>query len=78
MKLFLRAYLQTALVSISTRMISKQILIGVFIIGFVLSLLWTFNISKLAFSTNKEKIIYSLGAAFGSVFGVILFNFLQK
>ena len=74
MKLFFRAYFQTALVSISTILISKEILFGVFIVGFVLSLLWTFNISTLAFSTNKEKIIYSLGAAFGSVFGIILFK----
>lgn len=74
MKLFFRAYFQTALVSISTILISKEILFGVFIVGFVLSLLWTFNISTLAFSTKKEKIIYSLGAAFGSVFGIILFK----
>jgi hypothetical protein len=77
MKLFFRAYLQTAMVSISTIMISKEILVGVFLVGFTLSLLWTFNISTLAFSTTKQKLIYSLGAGLGSMSGVLIFNFLK-
>jgi hypothetical protein len=77
MKLFFRAYLQTAMVSISTIMISKQILAGVFIVGFIVSVLWTFNVSTLAFSTTKQKLIYSLGAGLGSMSGVVFFNFTQ-
>ena len=78
MKLFFRAYLQTAMVSISTIMISKQILAGVFIVGFIVSILWTFNVSTLAFSTTKQKLIYSFGAGLGSMSGVIFFNILNK
>lgn len=77
MKLFLRAFIQTGLVSISTILIAKQILVGVFLVGFILSLLWTFNISTLAFSTTKQKLIYSLGAGLGSMSGVLIFNFLK-
>jgi hypothetical protein len=78
MKLFLRAYFQTTLGSISTIFILKELLFGVFIVNFLLSILCTFNISTLAFSTSKQKIIFSIGAGLGSVSGVLLFNFLQK
>jgi hypothetical protein len=77
MKLFFRAYLQTTMVAISTIMISQQILVGVFLVGFLVSILWTFNVSTLAFSSTKQKIIYSLGAGLGSMSGVVFFNFLQ-
>lgn len=77
MKLFFRAYFQTTMVAISTIMISKQILVGVFLVGFLVSILWTFNVSTLAFSTTKQKLMYSFGAGLGSMSGVIFFNLLN-
>lgn len=78
MKLFFRAYFQTTMVAISTIMISKQILVGVFLVGFLVSILWTFNVSTLAFSTTKQKLMYSFGAGLGSMSGVVFFNLLNK
>jgi len=34
--------------------------------------LWTFNVSRIAVSTIKQKITYSLGAGTGAVCGVLL------
>jgi hypothetical protein len=77
MQLFCRSFIQNAMVSIITILISKQILIGVFVISFFLTLLWSYNIEKLAFSSTKEKIIYSIGAGLGSISGLLLFDFFK-
>ncbi len=72
MKLFLQSFLQVGLVSISTVLITKQIYFGIFIVGFLISLLWTYNVSRIAISTLNQKITYSLGAGTGAVTGVLL------
>lgn len=72
MKIFFQSFFQIGLVSISTILITKQLYIGVFFVSFLISLLWTFNVSRLSISTNKQKIIYSLGAGLGAVCGVLL------
>ena len=46
--------------------------IGIFVVAFLISLLWTFNVSRLAISTMNQKLIYSLGAGIGAVCGVLL------
>lgn len=45
---------------------------GIFVVGFLISLLWTFNVSRIAVSTMKQKITYSLGAGTGAVCGVLI------
>jgi hypothetical protein len=72
MKIFLQSFFQISLVAINTMLISKGILIGVFIVSFLISLLWAFNVSKVAISTIKQKLIYALGAGCGAVIGLIL------
>jgi hypothetical protein len=47
---------------------------GIFILGFLISLLWSFNVSKIAVSTINQKITYSLGAGIGAVCGVLITN----
>jgi hypothetical protein len=39
--------------------------------------LWTFNVSRIAVSTIKQKLIYSLGAGAGAVCGVLLTQLLN-
>ncbi len=70
MKLFLKSFTQVFLVAVNTVLISKGVIPLVFIISFGISLVWTFNVSKVAVSTLKEKIIYSFGGAFGAVSGM--------
>lgn len=75
MKLFFRAYLQTTLAAISTVLILKQLILGILIVNFILSLVCTFNLSKLSLSSTKEKIIFSLGAGIGSTCGVLIIGY---
>ena len=72
MRTFFQSFLQIGLVSISTVLITKHLYYGIFVSAFLISLLWTFNVSRIAVSTMKQKLIYSLGAGTGAVFGVLL------
>ena len=58
MRIFFQSFLQIGLVSISTILITKQLYFGIFIVGSLISFLWTFNVSRIAVSTMKQKIIY--------------------
>lgn len=74
MKIFLQSFFQIGLVAINTMLISKGIILGVFVVSFLISLLWAFNVSKVAISTTNQKLIYALGAGCGAVFGLSMIN----
>ena len=77
MKTFFQSFLQIGLVSISTILITKHLYYGIFVVAFLISLLWTFNVSRIAISTMKQKLIYSLGAGTGAVCGVLITQILN-
>jgi hypothetical protein len=77
MKIFFQSFFQIALVSISTILITKHLYFGIFVSSFLITLLWTFNVSRIAVSTIKQKLIYSLGAGTGAVCGVLLTQLLN-
>lgn len=72
MSLFFTGFLQVFLVAINTLLISKQQYIGVFIISFFISFIWSFNIKKVAFGNMNDRLIYSTGAAIGGLSGLFL------
>lgn len=78
-ELFLTGILQVILICLNTYQIaafvksqSFYILIGIFIVGFLISLIWSFNVKKIAFGNLINRICYASGAAVGSVIGVII------
>ena len=77
MKIFFQSFFQIGLVSISTILITKHLYFGIFVVSFLITLLWTFNVSRIAVSTIKQKLIYSLGAGTGAVCGVLLTQLLN-
>ena len=72
MKIFLQSFFQVGLVAINTLLISKGYILGVFIVSFLISLLWAFNVSKVAISTLNQKLTYALGAGIGAVTGLLI------
>jgi hypothetical protein len=72
MKTFFTSFFQIGLVAVNTLLISKQLFFDVFICSSLISLLWAFNVSKIALSDLKQKIIYSLGAGCGAITGMFL------
>ena len=77
MKLFLTAFIQVALVSFNTYLISHNMIIGIFFASFLISYVWSGNVKKISVSNQLERIIYSSGAAFGGVVGYFLANLLN-
>ena len=77
MKTFFQSFLQIGLVAINTLLISKQLFLWVFICSSLISLLWAFNVSKIALSDLRQKLIYSLGAGCGAITGMLLVKLLM-
>jgi len=75
LKLFLTGFTQVFLVVVNTYFISHDYIIGIFVIGFSISLVWTFNVKRIAIGNMRDRIYYSLGACLGSGIGYIAAKF---
>ncbi len=75
MKIFFQSFFQIGLVAVNTLLISKQLFLGVFVCSTLISLLWAFNVSKIALSDLREKLIYALGAGTGAITGLCIVKF---
>jgi hypothetical protein len=78
MQLFLTGFIQVFFVAINTYFLSRGFYIGVVICGFIISFIWSWNVKKIAFGSTKDRIIYSLGAGLGSLFGLIVSQYITK
>ena len=72
MKLFTTGFLQVFFVVINTYFISKSYLLGIIICGFIISFIWSHNVKKIAFGSEYDRFIYSLGAMSGSLIAYFL------
>lgn len=77
LKPFLFGLLQVTLVSLNTYQISKFYLVGAFIVGFLISLTWTFNV-RTALGTWRDRLSYSTGAAVGTLTGMYMGKLLYE
>ena len=75
-KHFLLAYTQVLFVSLNTIFLAKNNPSMVFICAFLISYIWTHNVKKIAFGNELDKLIYALGAALGSLSGLIISHYL--
>lgn len=70
MKLFLTGFAQVFFVSINTYFLAHEMYLGVLVAAFMISLIWSFNVKKVAFGTNIDRVVYAAGATYGSVAGL--------
>lgn len=63
-------FLQVSLVAANTWMISNNVVYGIFIVSFLISLVWSINVKKIAFGSWLDRALYSFGAGSGALFGV--------
>lgn len=68
-KIFVMAFIQIFLVSANTYFISKSYWIGIALAGFGISWFWSSNVKYIAFADKRYKLIYSIGATMGGIFG---------
>lgn len=69
---FLYAYTQVMLVVINTWQVAHQKFFEAIIVGFLISLVWTFNIKRIAFGEWETRLTYCLGASLGTASGLLI------
>ena len=70
MSLFSTGFIQVYFVALNTYFIANGFYIGVLIAAFLISYIWSFNVKKVAFGYERDRITYASGAAFGAVAGL--------
>jgi hypothetical protein len=76
--IFLSSLLQIFFVSINTILISREMIIQAGVCGFLLSLVWTFNIKRIGIASWGERISYCLGAGIGTSSGILFIKMIGK
>jgi hypothetical protein len=76
--LFLSGFLQVIFVSSSTYQIAHGFIFGATITGFLVSLIWSYNVKRIAFCDTTDRIIYAFGAGLGSFLGVYVTKFIYE
>lgn len=70
-KLFGTGFGQVFLVSVNTWLIAHELLAAVAVVGFGISILWSFNVKSVAFGGWPDRLLYSAGASIGGLIGVL-------
>jgi hypothetical protein len=73
--LFLTALIQVMLVSMNVIFITYHHVLAMVLTGFSISIIWTFNVKKIAFGSLTDRIIYATGASIGTLTGYYLSNY---
>lgn len=75
---FLYAYIQVLLVVTNTWQVANGKFMGAVAVGFLISLVWTFNVKRVAFGDWATRLIYCLGASLGTASGLIITQLIYK
>ena len=75
-KLFISAMTHVALVAMNMVFLTSHNIVMLGVTGFLISLIWTFNVKKVAFGTWMDRIVYSCGACTGTLSGYYLATYL--
>ena len=67
--LFLRAALYVGLTTMNVALLLNKNYAGMFSTSAFLSYLWTHNVKSLAFSDERQRVSYALGAGVGCILG---------
>jgi hypothetical protein len=70
MKLFTTGFLQVFFVCVNTYFIGKEMYMAVFVVGCIISIVWTYNVKKISIGSFADRMIYALGAGVGAVSGL--------
>jgi hypothetical protein len=76
--LFSLAYAQVLLVAFNTVFLANGHYVGVTVVSFSISFVWSFNVKRIALGTMPERLTYSLGASIGGLTGLLISSALIK
>jgi hypothetical protein len=69
--LFLTGMIQVFFVAVNTYFLAQTLYIGVLVSSFMISMIWSFNVKRVAFGSLSDRILYALGASVGSITGLL-------
>ena len=75
---FGRAMLQPFLVAINVYEIAHEQYVDAFIVGTLISFVWTFNVRSVVFGDMMDRVLYAFGAGVGTIAGLAFVNFVYK
>ena len=70
LRISLTGFVQVYFVSVNTYFLAHEMYAGVLVAAFIISLVWSFNVKRVAFGTWRDRLMYAGGAAVGSVTGL--------
>lgn len=71
-KLFLTAFFQVLFVAMQPLFIVNHMIIAMMLTGFAISLIWTFNVKRVAFGGMADRFVYATGAMLGTLVGYLI------
>ncbi len=74
-KLFITGFIQVFLTAMNVVFITSKSVVPLIITGFLISLVWTINVKRIAFGTHSNRIVYATGAAIGTYIGYLAANY---
>ena len=74
--IFLICFIQVNLVTINMYQVANHKFYGMAVFGFLISFIWTFNVSSIVFGTIKQRIVYGLGGMCGCIVGGIITHYI--
>lgn len=78
MKLFIIGFTQVFFVAANTYFISSGYYLGTYICSFIIPIIWSFNVKRIAFGTLNDRITYAFGAGTGAIVGLAVSNLIFK
>ena len=76
--LFSTGFIQVYFVAVNTYFIANEMYLGVLIAAFMISLIWSFNVKKVAFGSTTDRVVYAFGATCGSLVGLWSSSFIAS
>jgi len=74
--LFLTALIQVFFVAMQPLFIINHRIAPMLVCGFCISLIWTMNVKRVAFGGWTDRIVYALGAMWGTGLGYLLSDYI--
>jgi hypothetical protein len=72
------AFIQVALVACNVVFIANSAVIAMIMTNFGISMMWSYNIKKIAMSSFWDRVFYAIGATLGTYCGYLFSHYIIK
>lgn len=78
LKLSFSGFLQVFLVALNTYFISNGLLLGIFVLSFLIAMSWSYNVKRVVFGNKIDVLLYAAGSSMGGVAGYIVGSLIHQ